>query len=614
MKKIRFAFLYWLIWIAAFELARLVFCIYQYRESLNSGWSEMLKSFLYGIIMDASMASYFTVPFCLLLTLSPFFNTAVAKRILKIYTVVILVPVSIIVLCDLPAYAAWGYRLDASPLKYLLSPKEAMASTANLPLIPLFTGWLFLLWIKGKYTFRFIESGLDKSNQEKTSLKDTLLLILFAALQIIPIRGGFQLTPMNQSTVYFSNNQHANLSAINVTWNFMHSLSHNLNYNTNPYEYMKISTADQIVSGLLNSSSGRYEVIKQKGESSPNIILIVWESFTAKTVNAFKNGVEITPNFNKLKNEGIYFSDLYATGDRTDKGIVGILSGYPAQPVTSIIKVPQKADKLPNLPELFSQKGYNTSFYYGGELEFANMKSYLMGSGFKHFVSKSNFDSKDQNSKWGAHDGVVMNKLSHELATEKSPFFSTWLTLSSHEPFETPVKTAIEGTDDESLFLNSVHYTDDVIGNFIQQCKQQPFWDNTLIVIIADHGHRLPYSKEKINDFRIPMLWLGGALQTKSQIISNTGSQIDLAKTILNQLQINSSSFVWSKDLFTEKTNPWAYFSFNNGFGWVKNKKNYFIYDNVGNKIMEEQGNIDSNDIKSGKAMQQNSFADYLSK
>ena len=155
---------------------------------------------------------------------------------------------------------------------------------------------------------------------------------------------------------------------------------------------------------------------------------------------------------------------------------------------------------------MFFQHGYHTSFYYGGELEFANMKSYLMGSGFKHFVSKGNFDSKDQNSKWGAHDGVVMQKIQNYLNNQKSPFFTTWLTLSSHEPYETPVEPIIKGSDNESLFLNSLHYSDTVVSEFIEHCKKQPFWKNTLIIIVADHGHRLPASKNKINDFKIPFI------------------------------------------------------------------------------------------------------------
>src|SRR5205085_2909578 len=110
----------------------------------------------------------------------------------------------------------------------------------------------------------------------------------------------------------------------------------------------------------------------------------------------------------------------------------------------------------------------------------------------------------DQNSKWGAHDNVVKDKIIADLSKKQQPFFITWLTLTSHEPFETPVKTVIEGKDDESLFLNSLHFTDSTIYEFVQQCKSEPSWNNTIIIITADHGHRLPVTGKQVDDFKIP--------------------------------------------------------------------------------------------------------------
>jgi hypothetical protein len=196
----------------------------------------MLKSFLYGLRMDLSMASYFTVLFSFILLLHPLLGEKTTKLLLKIYSIALLIPASIIILCDMPAYAAWGYRLDATPLKYLLSPREAVASTANLPLFGLIATWLIAVLLISKIKIAFIESRSSAIMNDTRYLKNTLFLLLFTAVQIIPIRGGFQLAPMNQSTVYFSNQQHANLSAINVCWNFMHSLSHDLNADTNPFE------------------------------------------------------------------------------------------------------------------------------------------------------------------------------------------------------------------------------------------------------------------------------------------------------------------------------------------------------------------------------------------
>ena len=611
--KIKIALGYWLIWILIFQIARLSFSLYNFNDSILAGWQNISKSFLYGLRMDASMAAYVTIPFCLFLLLGIFSERIKKSKLLLIYTGIILVPILLIIFCDLPAYNAWGYRLDATPLKYLKSPGEAWASVSNLPLI-----WFLILWIISfmifiKFFKLYFIKNEDGFNYSKQKWIQFLLMLLFITAQIIPVRGGFQLAPINQSTVYFSTNNFSNLTAINVTWNFIHSLSHNLNDTENPFQYIDNQAATRLTDSILKDEGHTIKIIDLEKTPKPNVIVIVWESLTKKAIDLSKNGTVVTPGMNQLKKEGVYFSDIYASGDRTDKGIVAVLSGYPAQPTTSIIKVPQKADKLPKLPKIFAEKNYNSSFYYGGELEFANMKSYLMGSGFNSFTSKDDFEKKDQNSKWGAHDGVVKNKVLADINKMNSPFFTTWLTLSSHEPYETPVSTVIKGNDDESMFLNSIHYSDSIVYEFVQQCKKQPFWKNSIIIIVADHGHRLPRSNKKIEDFKIPVLWLGGALTKTGMDINNTGSQIDIAATLLAQLNMPYESFKWSKNLLSDQSNKWAYFSFNNGFGYVQ-PNNYFIFDNVGKSIMEENGNLLPADLNTGKAIEQKTFADYLSK
>ena len=241
------------------------------------------------------------------------------------------------------------------------------------------------------------------------------------------------------------------------------------------------------------------------------------------------------------------------------------------------------------------------------------MKSYLLGSGFQNFTSKSDFDKKDQNSKWGAHDQVVKDKILTDLAKVNAPFFTTWLTLSSHEPFETPVKTVIPGNDDESMFFNSLHYTDSVLYEFVEACKQQPWWNNTIIIITADHGHRLPQTGRQVDDFKVPLLWLGGALTKTGIAIDKTGSQIDIAATLAGQTGISATPFTWSKDLLKENTGAWAYFTVYNLFGFVQPDR-YYIFDNISKQVIEKRGNISHEDLNKGKAFEQESFQDYLNR
>ncbi len=611
--KIRFLFFYWLTWVLLFEACRLLFLLYNFKEAGNYAPVSLLQTFFYGVRMDASMATYLVLLPCIFMIAGIFYTPVLSAKLFKIYTGILLLPILIIVCCDLFAFNAWGNRLDSAPLKYLTSPKEAWASVSHLPVF-----WILFFFVLGyflilKYFNYFISSQLQSTKTSQHKFIQLLLLLIYTAVQIIPLRGGLQLAPINQSSVYFSTKNFLNLTAINVPWNFMHSLNQQSGSTENPYKYLDNGLAHKLTDSLLFQSAEQIDIIDLEKTPAPNIIVIVWESFIEKGTHISRNGIEITPGFNALKKEGIYFSNIYCSGDRTDKGIVAVLSGYPAQPVASIIKTPRKSAKLPTLPSIYSKNKYNSSFYYGGELEFANMKSYLLGSGFRRFTSKDDFEEKDQNSKWGAHDNIVKDKILKDLSNTPSPFFVTWLTLSSHEPFETPVKTVIKGKDDESLFLNSLHYTDSTIYEFIQQCKLQPWWSNTIVVITADHGHKLPRTGKQIDDFKIPLLWLGGALTKNGIDLPTTGSQIDIAATLLAQTGYDHKQFKWSKNLLGNDTRQWAYFSFSNAFGFAEQGK-YFIFDNIGKIVIEKNGEISADDLNKGKAIEQLSFADYLEK
>jgi phosphoglycerol transferase MdoB-like AlkP superfamily enzyme len=265
------------------------------------------------------------------------------------------------------------------------------------------------------------------------------------------------------------------------------------------------------------------------------------------------------------------------------------------------------------LSQLFKQQGYYTPFYYGGEPEFANIKSHLLHGGFDPIVSISSFSKNDLNSKWGAHDGVVAQRLLYDLAKMPTPFFTGWLTLSSHEPYEIPTAPAFKGSDFTSKFLSALHYTDEVLFQFIENCKQQPWWGNTLVIIIGDHGHPLPETKNRENNFKIPMLWLGGAVAHKGDSVTKIVSQIDLATTLAAQTVGQPNLFPFSKNIFDSTAKSWAFFSFNNGFGFMQ-PGNGFLFDNVAKSVMLQRGTVSAADKETGKALQQFFYHDYLNK
>ncbi len=611
MKKVLFLLVYLFTWLAFFELARVFFLLRTWDYATNVPSGLLFQSLWFGLKMDISMAAYITILVCLFAIAGLFIPFFRGKKIYIIYSAIILFIQLLLIIADAEIYKAWGNRIDFTPLKYLSNPKEMLASVSHLPVICILLGFIFvyllLLWSFKK----IISKAIPLLQNTKTRWIQLLIVSICSGLLIIPIRGGLQLSPLNQSSVFFCNNQYANNAAINASWNFLYSVTLMNQLNENPYEYMKDDEARNLVNQLFAADGKTEQVMNISDSAKPDVILIIWESFTEKVLNLKIEEKNIVPNFSELMKEGIYFSNCYASGDRTDKGITAIMSSYPALPKGSIVNYPEKTGRLAGLGNLFLKNGYATNFYYGGEPEFANIKSYLTAQNFQQFVSKNNFSQADMNSKWGAHDDVVMKKIIAEYSKMKQPGFTTWLTLSSHEPFETPVPPVFKGNDNQTKFFNSLHYTDSVVYSFINELKKLPSWNNTLVIISADHGHYYPVTGNRADDYRIPVLWLGGALKKKNIVISKTVSQLDIAGSLAHQLNFSDKSFRFSKNLFDSSSKHWAFFTFNDGVGFVTDSSR-ILFDNAGKRVVFEEGKSGKKQTDIAKALMQVAYADFL--
>ncbi|TPE45801.1 LTA synthase family protein [Pontibacter mangrovi] len=610
--RILFQPLYFLFWLLYFVVARAVFLLYHLDRSAELTSHEVINTFIYGLRLDASFAAYICILPFLLLLLTSLWQLSWVSKALRYYTYVLLGLLSFLLSVDLELYSHWGFRLDASPLQYLHSPAEMAASAAGAPLFLLFIVTLAIAASFSLLYLRLFDLGKYKFYPKKWLA--SVLSLVFAALLVLPLRGGWQQIPINQSVVYFSDKPFANHAGLNMPWNLMHAMLKYDKSASNPYQYMPEQEAKERVAALYNavSADSAAQLLRVR---KPNVLFIILESYTAKFVGSLGGEKGVTPNLDRLAAEGISFTNIYAGGDRSEKGMVALLSGYPVQTTTSIIKYPQKTEKMPQLSRVFRRQGYSTSYYYGGELEFANIKSYLRNGHYNRLIDKYDFDPSTYNSKWGAHDHVLFERVQRDLKQEQQPFFSTVYTLSSHEPFEIPIPAAFPGTDEEALYRNSVHYTDWALGKFIKEAKQQEWWQQTLVIITADHGHRLPGNdpNHAPSKFRIPFILTGGALAKGGVIFEGIGSQTDIAATLLAQLQWPHQQFTWSRNLLAPTTTPFAFYVFNDGFGFIT-PQGVLTYDNVSKKpILKEEG-VTEEQLENGQAYMQASFEDFVKK
>lgn len=548
--------------------------------------------------MDLSAAGYLTIPVVLILLISCFTpTTSWAKCLCNKYTYTMLYVVCLITVVDLFLYRYWGFRIDDTPLFYLKTPKEALASGTIIEYTFSIAVYILLLFISIKIYSKYENKYNNYTGYSRMTI---FPLTFFVALLILAIRGGIGVSTMNTGFVYFSNKTFLNHAAINPAWNFAQSLIKSSDFEAR-YHYMEEGKAIELLKGFITPASSDTTTVLLK-EKRPNILLLIMEGIGSNAIEALNGAQGATPNLDLLISENLFFSNFYANSFRTDRGLMSILGAYPAQPTTSIMKYPQKSESLMSIPKKLKQYGYNLSFYYGGDANFTNLNSFLQNSGYSHIITENNFKREELSTKWGAYDHILLNKVKEELNTEvDTPFFKTILTLNSHEPFDVPTKKL------EDPYLNSVLYADSCIGDFISYCKNSNIWDNTLIIILPDHCFKYPRTLDNADPYRykIPMIWTGGAVRSK-QKITNLGSQIDLAATLFSQMGIESDDFKYSKNIVQDNYQGFAYYSFIDGFGFLT-KKDTAIYDCGANRSIRGSDSI----TQVGKAYLQLLYKDF---
>src|SRR6187551_1158520 len=308
LKKIFFLLIYIFTWVIFFEIARVFFLLSTMEYAKETPSFLVIQSLWYGLKMDLSMAAYLTGLVCFFVIAALFIPFFRKKWIYLIYTGVILFIQLLLIITDAESYKAWGTRIDSTPLKFLSTPKEAWASINHLPIALIMIGlvviYLLLFWLFRK----IISRSITLLENNKYRVVQALLILLFTGSLIIPIRGGFQLSPLNQSSVYFCNSQYANSAAINPSWNFMFSAIQRGQLNEHLYQYMTNEEVDAIVNPLFDGHGKVEQVINDSSSVKTNVIVIIWESFTEKVLNKTIDGKPVIKYFSELFKEGIYFS------------------------------------------------------------------------------------------------------------------------------------------------------------------------------------------------------------------------------------------------------------------------------------------------------------------
>lgn len=608
-----------LFWLVFSVITRATFELYFIDKLKKASFSEIFQTFFYGVRIDASAAGYIAALPLLVFIIAWFFPKLNIKGIwLRVYVYFCIFIVSFVAILNLNIFREWGTKINFRVFDTLYhSPSEAIASTGSSPIgLSLLIG-AFLL-AAGILLANYIVDFNFKKPELKWYVKP-FVAILLVGLNVLIIRGGVQLSPMNQSMAYFSDRQILNQCALNTEWNLLHNTVENFKTPYNPYLYMSAHDAESLVDSMYTVKKDT--TVKVLTTTKPNIVIIQIESFTADLIESLGGEKGDAPNFEELIKHGLLFDSLYATSDRTDKGIIGILSAFPSQAIRTVIVDNVKQERLPSLTNVFDAAHYSTSYMYGGESEFMNFKAYMLSHKTDEIIDKKNFDARDMNSKWGAHDDVVMKRHIKYLDKQEEPFFSYLQTLSNHEPFDLPVPAHFPGEDVSNKFRSTAYYTDASIKEYFDLAKKQDWYKNTLFILVADHGHRLPLNNAdpfEPQKYHIPLLFFGDVIKPeyRGQRIHKLGSQTDIAATLLAQMDMPHKQFKWSKNLLNPYSKPFAFFDWDNGFGFMVPGQ-VVSYDNAGKRIIyvgdttKPQKQTDDL-LQYGKAFMQQVFTEYM--
>lgn len=564
----------------------------------------------HGIILDIAIAGYLTIIPGLLLIVSLWYQGKILSWTLRVYFFITSFLTALAYVANIGLYGFWGFPLDSTPLLYIkTSPSDALASMTVLQMVIAISSLLLITALQYIVFERGVVRNIKDARQGWNRVFTSVMLLLMTAALIIPIRGGFGTGTNHTGTVYYSTNTRLNHAAVNPVFSFIESVLHQQDIGSQ-YRFMDDATATQLFKSMVfTAQRGDSATVKLLRQKDVNVVIIMLESFSKYIMTESGHVKGVTPRLDRFTHEGIYFNNIYTSSTRTDRAIVAILSGLPAQPSMSIMDMPNKSTTLPSLARTLGNAGYDTHFYYGGDTNYSNMRSYLVGTGFQHVTEDSDFPVTAKRSKWGMPDGPVYERILTDIMREQSsrqPFLKVMMTESSHEPFDVPYQSGLKEEE-----LNAFAYADHCLGAFIDQLRQQTSWQRTLVVIVPDHMGAWPRDIDnyKLWRYETPLIMLGGVVEHPQQV-NALGSQTDIAATLLALLGHKHDDFLFSKDLLDDRTPRFAFFSFSDVMGIVTDST-AVIYDDIARQTIPLQGTDITATEQKGKAYLQKLY-DYI--
>lgn len=565
----------YLLFLALFFLGRLGLYFLCFDRLDDITLAESLLSFLYGLKLDTMTTSIILIIPAFVLALSPQKFSKIAGRIISGYVLFFLLIALYIENATFPFVVQYDVRPNYLFIEYLIYPQEVFSMILKEYPVQLLAALVMLSAAAWVY-LRFSPLKLDAAMQ--TPLwKRSLLLVPIAVLLFIGIRSSFGHRPANISDAFYSTNRMANEIAKNSLYSIGYAYKSYAEEDDliKPYGKISLDEAYTRVSQKLNIPRGgelpftRLEPTRFPTQKPKNLVIFIQESMGAQFVGFSGGDVAVTPNMEKLSREGLAFTNLFSNGTRSIRGLAGMTSGWLPIAGEEVVKRNKSQSDFFTVASLLKPLGYKSSFIYGGEGRFDNMRSWYMGNGFDEVIEQKDYDNPSFVSTWGVGDEDLVTKANEKFkshAAKGEKFVSVMFSSSNHSPFELPEGKIefIPGKPKQSV-ENAVKYADFAIGKLFELAKKEGYYKDTVFVVIADHNVRV-YGDDvvPVNMFHIPALIVAEGL--KPQQFDRLATQPDVLATALDLIGVNLTYPVLGHSIYSGAKREVSLMMFNDTF------------------------------------------------
>jgi phosphoglycerol transferase MdoB-like AlkP superfamily enzyme len=505
-------------------------------------------------------------------------------------------------------------------VEYLKYPGEVVPMLWNGFRVHVF-GALGMLALTIWAGLRFMRPWLNQPRPD-SNWKHWLALPFVVLLVAFSVRSTTDHRPANPAMFALTTDTMVNTLIMNSTWTVFHAV-YNLKHEAKSSEiYGEMSEEEAMqqlremrallqdhrpLIGDANLPTYTRQAATMRRDKPLNLVIILQESLGATFVESL-GGRPVTPELEKLKTQGWWFENLYATGTRSVRGIESVVTGFAPTPAQSVVKLSLSQDHFFTLASLFKSKGYLSEFIYGGEGHFDNMRNFFINNDFDQVVDKNDYANPVFTGSWGVSDEDLFNKTHEQLMKHHEngqPFFTLVFTSTNHSPFEFPDGRIELHEEPKATENNAVKYADYAMGQFFRQAQASPYWKDTVFLVVADHDIRVRGDDlVPVKHFHIPGLILGADIQPR--VIKSVASQIDLPTTVISLMGLDAEHPMTGRDLSAEPESMQgrAMMQYGENYAWMEGEKvvvlrsgkapTHAVYDRVTKELKPQEPPADA--------------------